>query len=255
MPFLDAINEAIAAAPDAHLRYGGLQKGVAILTSQQDVDAYLACYGQMHYAKLEDSVSRIDVTTLAAQPLEIWDWGCGVGIGLFSLLDKFTRFHIPTDRIFRVVLLDPSDAMRTRALSYVAQRYAWLYATASVHASARSFAQVTPGFLPTAAFAAKLHILSNVIDIPGLDVHAFATTITGMFRGLNKFLLVSPANARVSDGIDRFSAVVERTAASYVYTERNETLRKNIYRPIPAPGAYRIENITLTERTITAVLP
>jgi hypothetical protein len=254
LPFLDAVNAAISRATDVRERWTRLQNGVAVIADDSDLDAFLVCYGQMHYAKLADAMSRVDLPMLATHPLEIWDWGSGVGIGTFSMLDDLASRHIPTDKIFRIVFIDASQVALTRAQQYAQNMYGDVLNSASLHLAPRGLHVPPHAIAPTAPFAAKFHIISNVLDIPNLDVETLASNIATGFTGLNKFVLVSPSNNRASDGFDRFSAIIQEHARSYTATDESATLRKSIYRPFPPPASYQAYDISRRERLITTVL-
>lgn len=249
------IQDAIARSADAYERYAGLQNGVPVFTDAGDLDAYLTAYGHMHYHKLADALQRSSIVTLAATAFELWDWGCGCGIGTFAVLDRLAEVQVNTRNLFRVVMIDPSRVALDRAITDMQTRYGYVMRTASLHRMLYRFDQITNGFAPTAPFANKLHILSNVVDLATVDIGMLATTLAQMFSGFNSFVIVSPANNRAGDRCEQFSEAIRVRATSFEMFDRDDSIRRQIYQMFPRPAAYRQYAITRRERQINATLP
>ena len=58
-----------------------LDHGKAILDSDDKLNAYIASYGEMHIMKCRLAMNNIPFDDLESQDFEIFDWGCGQGLG------------------------------------------------------------------------------------------------------------------------------------------------------------------------------
>ena len=98
-----------------------LNHGTAILETDEQCFAYLAAYGEMHEQKL---LRALDGNEFPFQYLnegfEIFDWGCGQGLGTIALIDCF-RNKGNLNHLMRVFLEEPSEKARSNALLHVKQ--------------------------------------------------------------------------------------------------------------------------------------
>ena len=96
-----------------------LNRGTAVLETEEQCCAYMSAYGPMHHHKLmraldEKEFPYSDLT----DGVEIYDWGCGQGIGTMAVIEKL-RQHNMLGKLRKVVLEEPSDVARDRAILHV----------------------------------------------------------------------------------------------------------------------------------------
>ena len=60
--------------------------GVNILATEDELNAYIAAYGEMHWTKCRASFQNFPFDNLVTN-FEIIDWGCGQGIASLSLIE------------------------------------------------------------------------------------------------------------------------------------------------------------------------
>ena len=60
--------------------YPGLNHGTAVLTTEEQCNAYIAAYGNMHQGKINEVLDKINTNDFANTDLQIIDWGCGQGL-------------------------------------------------------------------------------------------------------------------------------------------------------------------------------
>ena len=58
-----------------------------ILTTEDELNAYIAAYGEMHIVKCRASLQNFPFDDLVSHSYEIFDWGCGQGLATLTLLD------------------------------------------------------------------------------------------------------------------------------------------------------------------------
>lgn len=159
-----------------------------LINNERQANAYLAAYGDMHRMKLESALETMfRQFTLPTAPIAVFDWGCGQGLATGVLLDfvRLNGIHLP---VKHTSLIEPSRFALSRAVEHVH--------VLGINATVRTFNQpadsISPAMLKTAASAVKLHLFSNLLDMPTVDYRAIARTIRQSQPGLNVFLCVSP---------------------------------------------------------------
>lgn len=97
-----------------------LDHGKAILDSDDKLNAYIASYGEMHIMKCRLAMNNIPFDDLESQDFEIFDWGCGQGLGTLTLLQFLAEREL-LYRVKRINLIEPSNYAINRAKSWVSQ--------------------------------------------------------------------------------------------------------------------------------------
>ncbi len=99
--------------------YPGLDHGTAVLTNERQCCAYMAAYGTMHHKKLIRALDGSEFPYNAINNgVEIYDWGCGQGIGSLAVIEKL-RSTGYLSKLKRVTLEEPSNVARNRAVIHV----------------------------------------------------------------------------------------------------------------------------------------
>ena len=85
--------------------------GRAVLQTEQQLDAYLAAYGEMHVTKCRAALQNFPCTEpdsyINQHNYEIFDWGCGQGIATLTLLE-FLHERGLLGRLNAITLSHPS---------------------------------------------------------------------------------------------------------------------------------------------------
>lgn len=173
-----------------------LEHGTAVLETEEQCCAYMSAYGPMHRHKLmraldEKEFPYSDLTG----GIEIYDWGCGQGIGTMAVIEKF-RQHGMLDKLRKVVLEEPSDVARDRAVIHVKK------ALEDYNADVIAVSKYLPSDngdnsncitsinveQPTA-----IHIFSNILDIETVSLKGVSKMITSSGQK-HIVLCIGPAN-------------------------------------------------------------
>ena len=98
-----------------------LNRGTAILETEEQCLAYLAAYGKMHDHKLRRALDDREFPFhYLRDGFEIYDWGCGQGLGTIVLVECLREKGL-LNHLKRVYLEEPSDMARSKALLHVNQ--------------------------------------------------------------------------------------------------------------------------------------
>ena len=200
-----------------------LEHGTAVLETEEQCCAYMAAYGPMHRHKL---IRALDENEFPYKNLnngvEIYDWGCGQGIGTVAIIEKLRQFGwLP--KLKKVTLEEPSNVARQRAVLHVRQ------------ALGEQNTEITdiPYYLPSdygdnsnsiteidVHEPCAIHIFSNILDIEAVSLKGVSKMITS--SGVQHIALcIGPANLNESR-INTFSYYFKKEGLR-VFTEFRDT--------------------------------
>ena len=200
-----------------------LEHGTAVLETEEQCCAYMAAYGPMHRHKL---IRALDENEFPYKNLnngvEIYDWGCGQGIGTVAIIEKLRQFGwLP--KLKKVTLEEPSNVARQRAVLHVRQ------------ALGEQNTEITdiPYYLPSdygdnsnsiteidVHEPCAIHIFSNILDIEAVSLKGVSKMITSS-GAQHIALCIGPANLNESR-INTFSYYFKKEGLR-VFTEFRDT--------------------------------
>lgn len=90
--------------------------GRKVLLTEDELNAYIAAYGEMHIVKCRAALQNFPFKDLEMYSFEIFDWGCGQGLATLSLLEMLYDRKM-LSRLNRIVLIEPSTAALTRRIN------------------------------------------------------------------------------------------------------------------------------------------
>ena len=84
------------------------EHGRKVLNTDEELDAYLAAYGEIHIIKCRAALQNFpfDDDEFNKFSYSIFDWGCGQGIATVCLID-FLRKHNLDSKLQKVTLIEP----------------------------------------------------------------------------------------------------------------------------------------------------
>ena len=193
----------------------GLGHGWNLLKSPEELNAYLAAYGEMHKVKCYAALQNFPYERLP-QRIHLVDWGCGQGLGTICVLDNlFVRNLL--NRVKKITLIEPSPIALERAEFNV--RNAMQNYNPNIEAICR-FLPSDNGTTPapqltrellTLSFPGTIHIFSNILDIPSVSLRKTAQIIEEG-EGIHFIVCTSPINAN-SSRLDEFREYFENNTA------------------------------------------
>lgn len=180
-------------------QYPGLNHGTAVLTTEDQCNAYIAAYGNMHQGKINEVLDEIKINDFANTDLQIIDWGCGQGLATICLFDFFNKHNLSLDLVKKVVLIEPSEVARDRAKTHV---NAYLRDEDKIVVIGKYIDDVKVDDIVSDE-PVTLHLFSNILDIPSIDLLRLANCIKTNLKGLHYFFCWGPLN-QGNNRIDSF---------------------------------------------------
>ena len=180
-------------------QYPGLNHGTAVLTTEEQCNAYIAAYGNMHQGKINEVLDEIKINDFANTDLQIIDWGCGQGLATICLFDFFNKHNLSLDLVKKVVLIEPSEVARDRAKTHV---NAYLRDEDKIVVIGKYIDDVKVDDIVSDE-PVTLHLFSNILDIPSIDLLRLANCINTNLKGLHYFFCWGPLN-QGNNRIDSF---------------------------------------------------
>lgn len=181
-----------------------LERGTAILETEELCSAYMAAYGRMHCHKLNYALDKSQGKGNfpygeVRNGVEIFDWGCGQGLGSLAVIENLRREGL-LSCLKKITLEEPSDIARERALLHVKQ---------ALDDDSCTVVETCSEYLPSDDASIRaiqsinveqpcvIHILSNVLDIESVSLKGISKLITS--SGARHIVLcVGPANLNES---------------------------------------------------------
>lgn len=197
--------------------------GRAVLQTEEQLNAYIAAYGEMHFIKCRAALQNFPFETLTN--FEIVDWGCGQGIASLTLYDMLVE-HGKAYGLKRITLIEPSKMALQRAERFV-RRFAnpkVEVITINKGIPETEFSDDFSEFISTTPTV--IHLFSNILDIRTLSLRWLARKVASFAREQH-IVCVGPAmrgNSRISDfgGLFQEKTVFSRFSQyPYAYTESN----------------------------------
>ena len=197
-----------------------LERGIAQLSTHEQLCKYLQSYGKMHQAKLLDAFKEIPQEWFSS-PFEVVDWGCGQAMGTINLLDHLKNAGYQ-ESLKRVVLIEPSAEAIERGEIYV-QSYR-VEATFEVQAHACLFNEIVPEQIQASKRRRRIHIFSNILDVAAIDLRHLARLLGESQQSDDLLICVGPFYAN-NRRMDRFFDFFEESCLRAVYAEEKSRFR------------------------------
>lgn len=200
-----------------------LNHGKAVLETEEQCCAYMAAYGPMHRKKL---IRALDEKEFPYKSLnygvEIYDWGCGQGIGTVAIIEKLRQLGW-LSKLKKVTLEEPSNVARQRAVLHVRQALGGqnieindvpYYLPSDFADNSNSITEIDV-HEPCA-----IHIFSNILDIEAVSLKGVSKLITSS-GSQHIALCIGPAKLNESR-INTFSYYFKKEGLR-VFTEFRDT--------------------------------
>lgn len=196
--------------------------GTGIYKTQDELNAYLASYGNMHLSKLNyafDKLRNVLRGREFANGVNIIDWGCGQGTATCAFLDYLADNAIRVG-IKHVALVEVSDAARERARALVS-RYPQVDAN-GIYSTGTKLEDVDASRVMGQANIPTVNFFSNILDVNAIDIGQVAKRVLEVNPAGGWVVCVGPCNAGCGR-IDAFS--------NYFDNRRDEILEQKFEQP------------------------
>lgn len=176
-----------------------LDHGTAILETEEQCNAYLVAYGNMHYHKLRRALDDKEFPfTELYNGFEVYDWGCGQGLGSVALIECLRKKGL-LSYLKTVHLEEPSEMARSRAMLHVQQ------ALSDEAVALEETGKYLPSYSEDDDSISSIdveqpcaiHIFSNILDIESVSLKRVSKLVTSS-GNRHIVLCVGPANRNES---------------------------------------------------------
>lgn len=164
-----------------------LGRGIDIIENPQLLFQYVKSYGNMHKAKLIEAFDIINFKELEPEKIEIIDWGCGQALATFVLLEYLTINNFNLE-IKTIRLIEPSELALKRGLLYL---NSWS-TRIKIKPICKDFDSLQDQDIITSNKAVKIHLFSNILDVPSFKLNGLIARIKKTQVDMNYFICISP---------------------------------------------------------------
>jgi len=174
--------------------YRQLGNGTAILDTAEQLNLYLAAYGDMHQEKLIQALNSLFANkNLNDKQAEVIDWGCGQAFASCVLLDYINQNKIDID-LSKFILIEPSKLALQRGLEHIEAISQRVPKPTTFAINEKADSNLLLGNNKKSSNI-KIHLFSNLLDIHTLSLDKVFHNVVNNFTGENYFVCVSPINA------------------------------------------------------------
>lgn len=166
--------------------FNSLGRGVAILTDESQLYAYMNSYGNMHYEKLIEAFKTLPKSFFEKET-DIIDWGCGQAMASMTYFDFLGQIGANQD-IKNLTLIEPSVIALKRASLHIRS---FSHAT-DIHTINKDLDALTNADFLKSKAQTHIHLFSNILDIDEFSLTSLLKLIVSNFPGDNYFICVSP---------------------------------------------------------------
>ena len=163
--------------------------GRAILQTEEQLNAYIAAYGEMHFIKCKAALQNFPFETLTNY--EIVDWGCGQGIASLTLHDMLEE-HGKAYGLKRITLIEPSEPALRRAEAFVKRTIDHRVEVIAINKCIPSSEESNDLSEITSSAPMAIHLFSNILDIRTLNLRWLAKKVASFTRK-QQIVCVGPA--------------------------------------------------------------
>lgn len=193
------------------------------LQNEDQLNAYIAAYGEMHIIKCRAALQNFPFEELQNNSFEIIDWGCGQGIATLTLLDMLFDRKLSAN-LRKITLLEPSKVALDRAVEWV-RRFAG--SNVNIEMVNKAIPQDETDVFEEITCSSNIlvNLFSNILDIRSLSLSWLAKK-TASLANINYMICVGPkfpsnVNTRILDFCGYFqpkSYFSEISSYPYAYT-------------------------------------
>lgn len=197
--------------------------GRKLLETEDDMNAYLAAYGETHIMKCQAALQHFPFDQMRMYQFEIFDWGCGQGLATLTLLDMLRERNM-LGGLRRITLIEPSRQTLERAKHWIEESAGPGVTVIGIN----KFIPSTDNELMDEVSCnsqVSINLFSNILDIRTLSLNWLAHK-TATLANINYMICVGPkytGNTRIEDFCGYFQPQEYFSKISiypYAYTTR-----------------------------------
>jgi len=181
-----------------------LNRGVKVLTNDNQLLAYMNSYGLMHYEKVMSAFLPLSVEDLSST-IEVYDWGCGQGLASICFIE-YLDSRAEVNNVKQVTLIEPSEIALKRASLHVRK----FTSSSDIFTLNKDLDSLNLLDFSSNQDNIKIQLFSNILDIDLYSMNNLIQILNSSFTGLNYFVCVSPyvsncKTQRLDDFVEAFA--------------------------------------------------
>jgi hypothetical protein len=167
--------------------------GVDLLTSEDELNAYMLAYGEMHDVKCRAAFQNFPFDKICSN-IEIVDWGCGQGLASLVFLEMLSERSLQ-DLVKKITLIEPSSAALKRAQQNLCQKVNGAAEVVTINKYLPSDASIQSNEITEfeSTQSNTIHIFSNILDIPTVNLKKLSH-IVSMDKRKTYVVCIGPQN-------------------------------------------------------------
>lgn len=169
------------------LYYDRLERGKAILKSEEECNLYMAGYGHKHYYKMQFSYETL-FKNFTNNNVDVFDWGAGQAMASCVLLDFFKTNKMDV-KVNSFTLVEPSTI--STAFAKIHLENLVTDKSTKLNFICKKFENVMEEEICANTESIKLHLFSNILDME-INSQYISEIIRKKCKGTNIFICVSP---------------------------------------------------------------
>lgn len=219
----------------------GLNHGLKLLETDDELARYILAYGRMHKEKMDKAfASTPTLQEIFSRPLTIIDWGCGQALATICLLDYLKEINV-VPMIKDIVLIEPSRHALARAVAHINQ-----YGYTRINYINKYINDVSTHDFPQIGNGLTIHLFSNVLDIESVNIEQLHSLIEQTIHSEQLFFCVGPQNigaTRIGEFANLFEVSEENLLSHYegYLNLSRRTINMLVFR---VPSRYNDELVT-----------
>lgn len=183
-----------------------LDQGRKILQTPYECQQYLVVYGAHHYHKLFVAFESTPFEYIGNRKVEIIDWGSGIGTATCILIDYLIGKGISLD-IDRITWIEPSSIATDAGKKFLVDMFQGDETVLdTLQIINKRIDNLTIDDFVSETENVKIHLFSNILDMPVFDLAQLYTLIVSVFSGKNRLICIGPSN-ETKGRIDEFHAL------------------------------------------------
>lgn len=183
--------------------YESLNRGRLTIKNQYQLNQYLYSYGPMVFRQWTAIVPKAwdMLNDNEKQPVHIYDYGCGQGLATMLLLEKAVGI---SDFVRDVTLFEPSEIALARASAILKCKLPH----ANIHPFQKFLDNVEVGNVSNSQELMKVHLFSNVLDIPSFDPIALMRKV--LKQGGSHYIIAVSNDRECYGGTPRLKSLYDK---------------------------------------------
>lgn len=173
--------------------------GRAVLQTDNQLNAYLAAYGEVHIVKCLAAIQNLPLEQVRHYNYEIFDWGCGQGLASLVLVDYLAERNL-LGNLQQITLIEPSNYAIKRAEKWLRESVGPGIKIKTVNKPISINPSIGVDEI-TCLSRVSINLFSNILDVQSVNLKWLAEK-TASLADINYMICVGPKfsyNTRIKD--------------------------------------------------------